>query len=53
VSLGVLDGANTGRFTIPPGLDLSRYPVVDISLQPFDAGPAHSGHSAVRGTLQV
>ena len=51
LSLGVLDSTHTGIFQIPPGLDLSRYPVVDISLQPFNGSPAHSGNSAVRGTL--
>ena len=51
VSLGVLDSAHAGVFQIPPGLDLFSYPVVDISLQPFNGNPAHSGHSAVRGTL--
>jgi hypothetical protein len=26
--------------------------VVDVSLEPFDGDPAHSGDSVVRGTLQ-
>jgi hypothetical protein len=51
LSLGVLDAGHGGVFQIPAGLDLSRYPVVDISLQPFNGSPAHSGNSAVRGTL--
>lgn len=51
LSLGVLDSTHAGVFQIPPGLDLGRYPVVDISLQPFNGSPAHSGNSAVRGTL--
>jgi anti-sigma-K factor RskA len=51
LSLGVLDSTHAGVFQIPPGLDLSRYPVVDISLQPFNGSPAHSGDSAVRGTI--
>jgi len=51
ISLGVLDATHAGVFQIPPGLDLSHYPVVDISLQPFNGSPAHSGNSAVRGTL--
>jgi hypothetical protein len=51
LSLGVLDSSHAGRFQIPAGLDLGRYPVVDISLQPFNGSPAHSGTSAVRGTL--
>ncbi len=51
LSLGVLDSSHAGVFQIPAGLDLSRYPVVDISLQPFNGSPAHSGNSAVRGSL--
>jgi hypothetical protein len=51
LSLGVLDSTHAGVFQIPSGLDLGRYPVVDISLQPFNGSPAHSGNSAVRGTL--
>ncbi|HEY5247749.1 MAG TPA: anti-sigma factor, partial [Dermatophilaceae bacterium] len=51
LSLGVLDSSHAGQFQIPAGLDLGRYPVVDVSLQPFNGSPAHSGTSAVRGTL--
>ena len=50
VALGVLDG-DEGRFVIPVGLDLARFPVVDVSAEPFDGDPAHSGDSIVRGTL--
>jgi hypothetical protein len=50
VSLGVLDGA-TGSFPIPAGLDLAQFPVVDVSLEPLDGDPAHSGDSVVRGSL--
>lgn len=52
VPLGVLDG-DTGDFTLPAGLDVAQYPVVDISLEPFDGDPNHSGDSIVRGTLGV
>jgi hypothetical protein len=50
VSVGLLDGT-TGRFSIPAGIDLAEYPVVDISAEPADGNPAHSGDSIVRGTL--
>lgn len=50
VSLGVLDGTD-GRFTIPAGLDLAEFPVVDVSEEPFDGDPAHSGDSIIRGIL--
>jgi anti-sigma-K factor RskA len=50
VSLGLLDGA-TGRFSIPAGIDLAEFPVVDVSAEPADGNPGHSGDSIVRGTL--
>jgi hypothetical protein len=50
VSLGVLHG-DSGSFVLPDGLDLAEYPVVDVSEEPFDGDPAHSGDSIVRGVL--
>jgi hypothetical protein len=50
ISLGVLDD-ETGRFAIPPGVDLGEYDLVDISFEPVDGDPAHSGDSIVRGQL--
>lgn len=50
VSLGVLEGA-TGTFPVPDGIDLHDYVLVDISLEPADGDPAHSGDSIVRGAL--
>jgi len=50
VSLGVVDGT-AGQFAIPDGLDVERYALVDISQEPFDGDPAHSGDSIVRGQL--
>lgn len=51
VSLGVLEG-ESGTFAIPAGLELDALPVVDVSLEPYDGDPTHSGDSVVRGTLQ-
>ena len=50
ISLGVLDGSK-GSFAIPAGVDLSEYDLVDISFEPVDGNPAHSGDSIVRGQL--
>lgn len=50
VSLGIVEG-ESGTFTIPAGLDLSSYNLVDISKEPFDGDPTHSGDSIVRGQL--
>lgn len=51
VSLGVLTD-DAGVFTIPPGLDLGEFAVVDISDEPLDGDPSHSGVSMVRGVLE-
>ncbi|NQX06218.1 anti-sigma factor [Rathayibacter sp. VKM Ac-2856] len=51
VGLGVLDGAD-GRFTVPAGIDLAEYSLVDISQEPDDGDPEHSGDSIVRGPLR-
>lgn len=50
VSLGVLSG-DTVELPIPDGLDLGTYSVVDVSVEPFDGDPTHSGDSLVRGAL--
>jgi hypothetical protein len=50
VSLGILSGSE-GVFDIPDSLDIGEFPVVDISDEPYDGDPAHSGDSIVRGRL--
>ena len=41
-----------GEFNIPDSLDLSEFPIVDVSVERRnDPDPTHSGHSVVRGTL--
>jgi len=50
VSLGLLRGTH-GRFALPPGVDISTYPLVDVSIEPADGNPLHSGNSVVRGRL--
>ncbi len=50
VSLGVLEGAKA-TFTVPAGVDLDEFPLVDISQEPEDGDDAHSGDSIVRGEL--
>jgi anti-sigma-K factor RskA len=51
VSLGFLDGTS-GRFTVPSEIDLAEYDLVDVSAEPDDGNPAHSGDSIARGTLK-
>ncbi|EPR77268.1 hypothetical protein ADILRU_0377 [Leifsonia rubra CMS 76R] len=52
VSLGIVEGTS-GQFTVPDGLDVDNYNLVDISEEQFDGNPAHSGDSIVRGQLTV
>lgn len=52
VSLGTMEGTE-GHFVLPQDLDLSQYPVVDISDEPYDGDPAHSGDSILRGQLEL
>jgi hypothetical protein len=52
VGLGALPGGG-GRFVVPDGLDLSRYRLVDVSLEPLDGDPRHSRDSVVRGELSA
>ncbi|KQO96756.1 hypothetical protein ASF30_16815 [Leifsonia sp. Leaf264] len=51
VSLGQLSGSS-GRFTVPNSIDVEQFSVVDISEEPADGNPAHSGDSIVRGQLR-
>ena len=51
ISLGDLNAADTGTFTLPAGVDLRFYSRVDVSLQPFNGSTLHSSTSVVRGSL--
>lgn len=51
VSLGVMDAEST-QLALPPGLDLTTYPIVDVSIEPYDGDPTHSGNSIWRGSLE-
>ncbi|MEZ0163414.1 anti-sigma factor [Kineococcus sp. LSe6-4] len=50
VSLGTVAGDDT-TVTVPTGLDLTRFAVVDVSREPLDGDPGHSSDSVLRGTL--
>lgn len=52
VSLGVMN-SESGTFQLPAGLELSEYPIVDVSDEPVDGNPAHSSVSIARGTLKT
>jgi Anti-sigma-K factor rskA len=50
VSLGVLEGTE-GTFEVPSDVDVEDFNLVDVSQEPQDGDPAHSGDSIVRGPL--
>lgn len=47
ISLGPFHG--NGDYVIPTGVDPAKYPIVDMSIEPSDGVPTHSGVSIVRG----
>ncbi|GGY55125.1 anti-sigma factor [Streptomyces omiyaensis] len=50
VSMGVLGPDGHATLPVPGNIDLREYSVVDVSLQPYNGKPDHSGDSLVRGT---
>lgn len=44
--------AADGSVTIPDDVDLGRFSVVDVSVEPDDGNPEHSGDSVLRGDLE-
>lgn len=51
VSLGLVQRSE--RIMLPPSVDPKRFPIVDISIEPADGKPTHSGKSVLRGQLPV
>ena len=50
VPVGVVHRGAT-VLALPDGIDLGAYPLVDVSVEPLDGDPTHSGVSVARGTL--
>ncbi|MGW4947702.1 anti-sigma factor [Actinoplanes sp. NPDC004185] len=51
LSSAALSGAADVVLPLPPGADLNRYRLVDVSAEAYDGDAAHSGKSLLRGTL--
>jgi hypothetical protein len=51
VQVGVVR-AGTTTLDLPEDIDLAEYPIVDVSLEPLDGDPTHSGVSVARGVLE-
>jgi anti-sigma-K factor RskA len=39
-------------YDLPTGLDPRDFPIVDVSVEPIDGNPTHSGNSLLRGQLE-
>jgi hypothetical protein len=53
ISLGDLGPGHTGTFDMPPGVNLSNYSRLDVSLQAYNGSTVHAKASVVRGALPV
>jgi hypothetical protein len=51
VPLGIAR-SGTQTFELPADLDLGEFPLVDVSVEPLDGNPLHSGVSVARGQLE-
>lgn len=51
VSLGLVDPDDPGTFEVPAAYDPAEFNLVDISVEPRDGPPTHSGRSILRGPL--
>ncbi len=51
ISLGPLTGSHA-ELVIPAGFEFADFPIVDISVEPLDGVPTHSGDSVTRGILE-
>jgi hypothetical protein len=49
ISLG--PARNDGTYSVPADVDYRDFPIVDVSVEPADGDPTHSGVSVLRGTL--
>ena len=53
ISIGFVHGTEQQQFVIDPRLLDEGYVIVDVSREPLDGDPKHSGDSIVRGTLPI
>lgn len=49
ISLG--PARSDGAYAVPADVDYRDFPIVDVSVEPADGNPTHSGVSVLRGTL--
>lgn len=52
VTVGILSAGDRGMFPIDDAVIQEGYVIVDLSIEPFDDQPAHSGNTVMRGALR-
>lgn len=53
VAVGTLGPDGDSILTLPAGMDVADFPLVDVSVEHFDGDPGHSDQSVVRGLLST
>ena len=51
VAIGTLNPGQDATFALPAGMEMTSFPVVDVSVEHFDGDAGHSTQSVVRGQL--
>lgn len=51
VAVGTLGPSGDSILTLPAGMNVADFPLVDVSVEHFDGDPGHSAQSVVRGLL--
>ena len=49
--VGTIEVDTDGTYDVPDDIDLDEFDVVDVSIEPDDGNPEHSGDSILRGDL--
>lgn len=53
VAIGTMNPGEVATLDLPSGMDMSAFPIVDVSVEHFDGNTEHSAVSVVRGSLQA
>jgi hypothetical protein len=53
VAIGTMNPGEAATFDLPSGMDMTDFPIVDVSVEHFDGNTGHSAVSVVRGQLQA
>lgn len=53
VAIGTMNPGEAATFDLPSGMEMTDFPIVDVSVEHFDGDTGHSAISVVRGSLQA